>query len=81
MHFPTDRTAHTTAIDTPIVNHWLERKITQIENASAMQDRSTTEEDLNLYIRVLYRLSYTPRRMVNDAAPPLPVDASVCLGE
>ena len=27
MHFPTDRTAHTTAYDGPVVNHWLERKI------------------------------------------------------
>ena len=27
MHFPTDRTAHTTAFDEPVVDHWLERTI------------------------------------------------------
>ena len=41
MHFPTtDTTAYTTAFDGPVVDHRLERKITQTENASAMQDRS-----------------------------------------
>ena len=29
MHFPTDRTAHTTAFDGPVVDHWLEQKIAQ----------------------------------------------------
>ena len=27
MHHPTDRIAHTTAFDTPVVGHWLEREI------------------------------------------------------
>ena len=27
MHHPTDRITHTTAFDTPVVEHWLEREI------------------------------------------------------
>ena len=45
MHFPTDRTGHTSVFDGPVVNHWLQWKIAQIANASAMQDRSTMKED------------------------------------
>ena len=60
MDYPTDRTAHTTAFIGPVVDHWLERKIAQTGNASAMQDRSAMQEDLNLYSQVLYRLSYFP---------------------
>ena len=40
MHFPTGRTAHTTAFDGSIVDHWLEWKIAQIANESALQDYS-----------------------------------------
>ena len=29
MHHPIDRIAHTTAFVTPVVEHWLERKIAQ----------------------------------------------------
>ena len=29
MHNPIDRIAHTTAFDTPVVEHWLEREIAQ----------------------------------------------------
>ena len=29
MHHPTDRIAHTTAFVTPVVEHWLERDISQ----------------------------------------------------
>ena len=29
MHNPTDRITHTTAFVTPVVEHWLERKIAQ----------------------------------------------------
>ena len=29
MHHPTDRIAHTTAIVTPVVEHWLNREIAQ----------------------------------------------------
>ena len=59
MHFLTDKTAHTTAFDVPVVDHWLERKIAQTANAFAMQDRSAIQEDPNLYSRVLYHLSYS----------------------
>ena len=56
----TDRTAHNTTFDGPIVDHWLEWEITQTTNASAMQDRSTMQVDPNLYSRVFYHLSYVP---------------------
>ena len=29
MHYPSDRITHTTAFDTPVVEHWLEREIAQ----------------------------------------------------
>ena len=29
MHHPTDKIAHTTAFVTPVVEHWLERKVTK----------------------------------------------------
>ena len=51
MHFPTEKTAHTSLYE-PVVDHWLERKITQTANASTMQ------EDPNLYSGVLYHMSY-----------------------
>ena len=65
MHFPADRTAHTIAFDGPVVDRCLEClwtavelwKIAQTANASTMQGRSAMQEDPNLYIRVLYRLS------------------------
>ena len=58
MHFPTDRITHTTTFDGPVVDHWLEWKIAQTENASTMQDQSAMREDPNLYSRVLDCLSY-----------------------
>ena len=61
MHFPTYRTAHKTAFDEPVVNHWLEWKIAKTANAPAMQVRS---DDPNLYRRVLYRLRYVPPQLV-----------------
>ena len=60
MHFPTDRIAHTMAFEEPVVDHWLERKIAQTVNTSAMQDQSAMQEDPNLYSLVLYYLSYVP---------------------
>ena len=60
MHFPTDRTVHTTTFDGPVVEHWLEWKIAQTGNAPTIQDRSTMQEDPNRYNWVLYRLSYVP---------------------
>ena len=38
MHHPTDRIAHTTAVVTPVVEHWLEREIAQWVHP--MKDRS-----------------------------------------
>ena len=38
MHHPTDRIIHTTACVTPVVEHWLEREITQWVHP--MKDRS-----------------------------------------
>ena len=38
MQHPTDRITHTTAFGTPVVEHWLERKIAQWVNP--MKDRS-----------------------------------------
>ena len=49
MHFPTDGRAHTTAFDGPIVDHWLEQKIAQTANESAVQDQSAMHEDTNFY--------------------------------
>ena len=40
MHFPINRTAHTTAFGGPVVDHWLEQKVAQAANASATQDQS-----------------------------------------
>ena len=60
MHFLTDRAAHTTAFDGPVMAHWLKQKITQTANASAIQYRSDMQEDPNLYSSVLYCLSYLP---------------------
>ena len=57
MRFHTDRTAHPTAFGRPDLDHWLEGKIVQTANTSAVQDRLG---DPNLYRWVLYRLSYTP---------------------
>ena len=38
MHHPTDRITHTTALVTPVVEHWLEREIAQWVHP--MKDRS-----------------------------------------
>ena len=57
MHFPIDRTVHTTAFDKPVVDHWLERKIAQTAAGSTEKDRS---DDRPLQRRARYRLSYIP---------------------
>ena len=49
-----------TKFDGPILDHWLELKVAQTENASTMQGRSTMQEDPKLYNRVLYDLIYIP---------------------
>ena len=54
------QTAHITAFDGPVVDHWLEWKIAQTANASTILDRFAIQEDPNLYSRMLYCLSYVP---------------------
>ena len=66
MHFPTDRKAHTTAFDGPVVDYWLEWKIAQTANASAVWDRS---DDLKLHKPVLYRLSYVHILLIVQLGP------------
>ena len=60
MCFPTGRTAHTTTFEESAVNHWLEWKIAQNANASAMQDRSAMQGDPIIYSTVLCDMSYVP---------------------
>ena len=59
MHHPTDRITHTTAFVTPVVEHWLERKIAQWVHP--MKDRS---DDPSHHKRTLLPRSYIslPRR-------------------
>ena len=52
IHFPIDRTAHTTSFDGPVVDHGLDQKITQTANTSAMQARS---DDSNLHVYLLHQ--------------------------
>ena len=40
MHFPVDRTEHTTAFEESVVDHCLEQKIARTANASGVEDRS-----------------------------------------
>ena len=53
MHHPTDRSAHTTAFVTPVVEHWLEREIAQWVHP--MKDRSN---DPSHHERTLLPRSY-----------------------
>ena len=53
MHHPTDRIIHTTAFVTPVVEHWLEREITQWVHP--MKDRS---DDPPHHERTLLQRSY-----------------------
>ena len=53
MHHPTDRIAHTTTFVTPVVEHWLERKIAQW--VLPMKDRS---DDPSHHERTLLPRSY-----------------------
>ena len=55
MHYPTYRLAHTTAFVTPVVEHWLERKIAQWVHP--MKDRS---DDPLHHERTLLPRSYIP---------------------
>ena len=60
MHFSIERTVHTTGLDKPVVDHWLERKIAQTAAGSTEKDRS---DDRPLQRRARYRLSYIPLRL------------------
>ena len=53
IHNPIDRIAHTTAFETPVVEHWLEREIAQWVHA--MKDRS---DDPSHHERTLLPRSY-----------------------
>ena len=53
MHHPTNRITHTTAIVTPVVEHWLEREIAQWVHP--MKDRS---DDPSHHERMLLPRSY-----------------------
>ena len=58
MHHPTDRIAHTTAFDTPVVEHWLEREIAQWVHP--MKDRP---DDPSHHERTLLPRSYISLRI------------------
>ena len=45
MHHPTDRSAHTTAFATPVVEHWLEREISTEESGEESTDLSIHEAE------------------------------------
>ena len=53
MHHPTDRIAHTTALFTPVVEHWLKREIAQWVHP--MKDRS---DDPSHHERTLLQRGY-----------------------
>ena len=57
----TDRIAHTTAIVTPVVKHWLEREIAQLFHP--MKDRSY---DPSHHERTLLPRNYISLRVIND---------------
>ena len=57
MHHPTDRIAHTTAFVAPVVEHWLEREISQWVHP--MKDRS---DDPSHHERMLLPRSYIQAR-------------------
>ena len=62
MHHPTDRIAHTTAFNTPVVEHWLEREIAQWVHH--MKDRS---DDPSHHERTLLPQSYISLLSVSRA--------------
>ena len=62
MHRPTDRTSHTTAFVTPVVEHWLEREIAQW--VYLMKDRS---DDPSHHERTLLPRSYVSLPCIMEA--------------
>ena len=61
IHHPTDRIAHTTAFVTPVVDHWLEREISQW--VYPMKDRS---HDPSHHERTLLPRSYISLPIVKE---------------
>ena len=70
MHLPTDKIAHTTAFVTPVVEHWLERKIARWLHP--MKDRS---EDPSHHERTLLPRSYIS--LWRETADQRPVEFTV----
>ena len=70
MHHSTDKIAHTTAFVTPVVEHWLEREITQwvhpmndrSDNPSTMSERSALSSSTYVgpFMEVLGGMKYRP---------------------
>ena len=61
MHHPTDRIAHTTTFDTPVVEHWLKREIAQWVHP--MKERS---DDSSHHERTLLPRSYISHRFKKE---------------
>ena len=50
MHRPTDRITHTTAFGTPVVEHWLERKIAEWVHHESNCIKILFEKNIYLYM-------------------------------
>ena len=68
MHHPTDRIAHTTAFVTPVVEHWLEREISQWVHP--MKDRS---DDPSHHEQTLLPWSYISLLLLTETNIEIPV--------
>ena len=55
MHHPTDRITHTTAIVTPVVEHWLEREIAQWVHPMKDRPDDPSHHERTLYLRATSR--------------------------
>ena len=71
MHHPTDRIIHTTAVGTPVVEHWLEREIAQWVHP--MNDRS---DDPSHHEQTLLPLSYISLLVITEWPPLVEIDTS-----
>ena len=61
MHHSTDRIAHTTAFDKPVVEHWLERDIAQRVHHVGSIRRPTAREANN----IITELRFAPHLKLN----------------
>ena len=70
MHHPTDRTAHTTAVVTPVVEHWLERGPTTEPRIPRMTAAGFSNGSLNLSGQIVQLPSstYTVHCIIHSAA-------------